>query len=177
MRWRAFPLHPETPEEGQLLSQLFRTSPEKITGMLEHLRTTAKELGLPFGTRTRTYNSRLAQELGLWAADLGRGEAFHLAAFKAYFADGRNLALLPVLLDIAQSVGLAGEEAARILSARNYRPQVDKDWRESRAQGITAVPTLVLGQDQLVGAQSYEEMVKLISRHGAILRPETEESP
>ncbi len=168
MRWRAFPLHPETPEEGQNLSQLFRTSPEKIAGMLEHLRTTARELGLSFGTRTRTYNSRLAQELGLWAADKGRGEAFHLAAFKAYFADGQNLAERPILLAIAQSVGLAEEEATEVLSARSYRPQVDEDWRESRKQGITAVPTLVVGQDSLVGAQSYEEMVKLISRHGAV---------
>ncbi len=177
VRWRAFPLHPETPAEGQLLSQLFRTSPEKIAGMLEHLRTTAQELGLPFGSRTRTYNSRLAQELGLWAADKGRGEAFHLAAFKAYFADGQNLALPTVLLEIAQSVGLAAEEAAAVLSTGSYRPRVDKDWRDSRERGITAVPTLVLGQDHLVGAQSYQEMVKLISRHGAVPRRRAEESP
>ncbi len=170
MRWRAFPLHPETPEEGQLLNQLFRTSPEKIADMIEQLRTTAKELGLPFGTRTRTYNSRLAQELGLWAVDKGRGEAFHLAAFKAYFADGLNLAERPILLAIAHSVGLAEEEAAEVLSARSYRQQVDKDWQESRQKSITAVPTLVVGKDSLVGAQSYEEMVKLINRHGAVPR-------
>ena len=29
---------------------------------MAHLRATATELGLPFGERTRTYNSRLAQE-------------------------------------------------------------------------------------------------------------------
>jgi predicted DsbA family dithiol-disulfide isomerase len=145
--------------------------------MLEHLRTTAQELGLPFGTRTRTYNSRLAQELGLWAAAQGRGEAFHLAAFKAYFADGQNLAERPVLLDIARSAGLDEEEAGEVVDGRGYRPQVDSDWQESRWRGITAVPTLAMGQDMLVGAQSFEEMVKLIGRHGAVPRRQAKESP
>lgn len=143
--------------------------------MLEHLRSTAKGLGLPFGTRTRTYNSRLAQELGLWAAAQGRGEAFHLAAFKAYFADGQNLMERPVLLDIARSAGLDEEEAGTVVDGRGYRSQVDNDWQESRRRGITAVPTLAVGQDILVGAQSFEEMVKLIGRHGAVPRREAKE--
>lgn len=153
-----------------------RTSPEKIAGMILHLQTTAKELGLPFTTRTRTYNSRLAQELGLWAAAQGRGEPFHLATFKAYFADGLNLAQPAVLLDIVRNIGLPEVEAAEVLTGRTYRQQVDRDWQESRLKGITAVPTLVLGQHQLVGAQSYEEMVKLISRYGAVPREEAGES-
>jgi predicted DsbA family dithiol-disulfide isomerase len=145
--------------------------------MFEHLRTTANELGLPFGTRTRTYNSRLAQELGLWAAAKGRGEAFHLAAFMAYFVDGQNLAERPVLLDIARSTGLDEEEAGEVIDGRGYRPQVDNDWQESRRRGITAVPTLAVGQDLLVGAQNFEEMVKLVSRHGAVRRRQAKESP
>ena len=44
------------------------------------------------GERTRTYNTRKAQELGLWAMDSGRGDPFHQAAFRAYFVHGRNLA-------------------------------------------------------------------------------------
>ncbi len=67
--------------------------------MIDHLRITAEELGLPFGPRNKTYNSRLAQELGLWAEDQGKGEPFHMAAFHAYFADGLNLAKMPVLLE------------------------------------------------------------------------------
>ncbi len=170
MRWRAFPLHPETPEEGQSLEELFRTSPEKVAGMIAHLKTTADELGLPFGARTKTYNSRQAQELGMWAVASGKGDEFHLAAFKAYFADGVNLGKIPVLLEIARHLGLPEKEAAQVLTDRLYKDAVDKDWQESRFKGITAVPTFLMGQHKLVGAQNYEALVQLVSLYGAVRR-------
>ncbi len=73
--------------------------------MMAHLKQKAAELGLPFGDRKKTYNSRLAQELGLWAQSKGQGEAFHMAAFEAYFVDGKNLAQRDVLVDLASSGG------------------------------------------------------------------------
>jgi len=170
VRWRTFPLHPETPEEGQLLADLFRTSPEKIAGMIAQLHATAEQLGLPFGPRSKTYNSRLAQELGLWAEDQGKGEPFHLAAFHAYFADGFNLAKIPVLLEIARKVGLPDDEAEKILTTRAYRERVDKDWADSRFKSINAVPTFVMGQHKLVGAQNYTALSDLVTRYGAAKR-------
>lgn len=149
---------------------LFKTTPEKIAGMIAHLNTTAKELGLPFGPRSTTYNSRLAQELGLWAEDQGKGEAFHMAAFHAYFVDGFNLAKLPVLLELARKVGLPEDEAQNVLTSRSYKEQVDKDWADSRFKAINAVPTFVMQQHKLVGAQSYEALVELVSHYGATKR-------
>lgn len=134
--------------------------------MMDGLRNTAEELSLPFGARKKTYNSRLAQELGLWAEDLGKGEAFHLTAFRAYFADGLNLAKMPVLLQLAGQVGLPEQEAEKIISSRAYRHQVDRDWAYSRRKAINAVPTLVIGQHKLVGAQSYQAMTEFISHYG-----------
>ena len=149
---------------------LFKTTPEKIAGMIAHLDSTAKELGLPFGPRSTTYNSRLAQELGLWAEDLGKGEPFHMAAFHAYFADGLNLAKIPVLLDLAQKVGLPVEEAKEVLTSRSYSKKVDKDWADSRMGAINAVPTFVMQQHKMVGAQSYETLVELVRHCGATKR-------
>ncbi len=170
VRWRAFPLHPETPEEGRLLEELFRTTPEKIAEMMARLRLTAEELHLPFGARNKTYNSRLAQELGLWAEDQGRGEQFHLAAFHAYFAEGLNLAKTPVLLRLARQAGLPEKEAEQILTNRTYREKVDRDWAESRFKSINAVPTFVMGQHKLVGAQSYQAITELVAYYGVTAR-------
>ncbi len=166
VRWRTFPLHPETPEDGQLLEDLFRTTPEKIKGMVAHLKNMAEELGLPFGARSKTYNSRLAQELGLWAEDQGKGDLFHMAAFHAYFADGANLARKPVLLKLVRDVGLSEEQADQVISNRSYKDKVDKDWADSRFMGIDAVPTLIMGQHKLVGAQSYSALEELVSFYG-----------
>ena len=138
--------------------------------MIAHLNATAKELGLPFGPRSTTYNSRLAQELGLWAEDQGKGEPFHMAAFHAYFADGLNLAKHPVLLDLVRKVGLPEDEAQNVLNSRSYREQVDRDWADSRFKAINAVPTFVMQQHKLVGAQSYEALVELVSQYGAAKR-------
>jgi predicted DsbA family dithiol-disulfide isomerase len=166
VHWRAFPLHPETPQEGRLLEDLFKTSPEKIAGMLEHLRKTADELGLPFTTRTRTYNSRLAQELGLWAIEKGKGDAFHVAVFKAYFSSGLNIGKHSVLIDLVREIGLPVEEAEEILYGRVYAEKVDKDWADSQLKGITAVPTFVMGQHKLIGAQKYESLADLVTLYG-----------
>jgi len=170
VHWRAFPLHPDTPEEGQSLEDMFRTTPEKISGIIKHLQETAESLDLPFGTRSMTYNSRLAQELGLWATNQGKGEPFHLAAFKAYFVDGQNLAKHSVLLELAQSVGLKQSEALEILTNRAYSDEVDKDWADSRFKGVTAVPTFIMGQHKLVGAQTFEAIEELITLYGSVKR-------
>jgi len=138
--------------------------------MLEHLRRTAEELKLPFTTRSKTYNSRLAQELGLWAVEKGRGDAFHQAAFSAYFAQGLNLAEDQVLYDLVNTAGLPRNEAEEILAQRSYSSKVDKDWEDARLQGITAVPTFVMNGYTLVGAQSYGNICRWVEPLGVVRR-------
>jgi predicted DsbA family dithiol-disulfide isomerase len=166
VRWRAFPLHPDTPEEGLSLEKLFENHPVDVNQIMSRLKNKAAELGLPFGERRKTYNSRLAQELGSWAESKNRGDAFHISAFKAYFVDGKNIAKIPVLLDLAASVGLPRDEAEAVLSTRGFKDPVDEDWAISKARGITAVPTFVINQDKLVGAQPYETLGKFMAANG-----------
>src|SRR5579862_9758446 len=109
--------------------------------------------GLPYGLRTHTYNSRLAQELGKWAdTELGV-ESIHDALFKAYFVEGLNIGKESVLVDIARSVGLPAEEAREVLEERRFKQAVDADWAKSREYGVTGVPTFVSDGHGLVGAQ------------------------
>lgn len=134
--------------------------------MISHLKETAAALNLPFGDRHQTCNSRLAQELAFWAASRGKGEIFHRLAFSRYFADGANLARIPVLLEIAGSAGLDEQEAQAVLTARSFSQAVDRDWNLSRLKGITAVPTFIMGKSRLVGAQSYEKLEEMLLDNG-----------
>jgi predicted DsbA family dithiol-disulfide isomerase len=134
--------------------------------MVASLSATAKRLGLPFGKRTRTYNSRLAQELGLWAEEQGKGHQFHMAAFRGYFADGLNLAKKEVLLGLAEQLELPVAEADRVIEQRLFKDRVDKDWADSRFMGINAVPTFVMGRHKLVGAQEYTALQELVELYG-----------
>lgn len=153
-----FPLHPETPPEGQSLEALFNTSSLEIKAMVDNLKAKARSMGLPFGDRTMTYNSRLAQELGIWAEECGHGHQFHMAAFESYFVHGKNLAEIPILLELAKIAGLSPEQAEEILHTRKYKEAVDKEWHYCRERKITAVPTFSLGTQVLVGAQSYQTL-------------------
>ena len=89
-----------------------------------------------------------------------------MAAFKAYFVDGKNLDHKEVLVDLALAVGLSGDEAAEVLSGRTFKAAVDADWVLSREKGVTAVPTFIVNQDRLVGAQPYEMIEKMVIANG-----------
>lgn len=170
MCWTAFPLHPETPEEGRSLEELFSgRNPEDIAEAMARLKRVAHDLGLPMVERMKTYNSRLAQELGKWAETEGKGDAFHHAAFRAYFAEGLNLAKMEILLDIAADVGLDMAKARTVLEERTFSAAVDRDWERSAEMNIRAVPTFVMGRQRLVGAQSDANLARLMQQNGVKL--------
>jgi predicted DsbA family dithiol-disulfide isomerase len=147
------------------LEELFAGRPVNIDEIKARLRMAARELGLPLGDRQKTYNSRLAQELGKWAEEKGRGEEFHHAVFRAYFVDGINIAKIEELASLAKRIGLSEQEAKKVLELRTYRKAVDSDWKRSRQFGITAVPTFVINQRAVVGAQPYEVLENFLEEN------------
>ena len=124
--------------------------------------------GLPYGERTHTYNSRLAQELGKWAeTQPGGAMKLHEALFKAYFINGKNIGDIDYLVSIAESVGLPGGEARAVLETRSFSKAIDADWSNSRRMGVTGVPTFAAGGYGVVGAQPYEVLEQLMNEVGA----------
>lgn len=159
-----FPLHPETPAEGRSLEELFAGRGYDIAKMHAQMRARMAAEGLPYGERRMTYNSRLAQELGKWAETQPGGEAIHDALFRAYFVDARNIGDPQVLVEIAESVGLSSQEAKKVLEERKFKAAVDEDWEKSRRYGVTGVPTFVIGNQGVVGAQPYEVLEQLVEQ-------------
>ncbi len=161
VRWSVFPLHPNTPEEGLSLFDLFAGQMD-IEAMLNRLKGVASELGLPFGAPVHTYNSRRAQELGKWAEEEGRGEVFRRAVYRAYFVDGKNISRPEVLAGLVGEIGLEPEKAEQVLADGRYATAVNADWRRAGEMGVTAVPTVVYNDRQLVGFQPYDAFVMLV---------------
>ena len=133
---------------------------------MEQLIRTAKELDLPFGKREKTFNSRMAQELGKFAEQEGKGDDFHHSVFRAYFSDGLNIGLPSTLADISAKVGLGSESVQEVLEKRLFKEAVDKDWTRSYQKGVTAVPTFMMNGMALAGAQPYEKLMQLMDAHG-----------
>jgi predicted DsbA family dithiol-disulfide isomerase len=163
LRWTVFPLHPEIPKEGMELADLFRGRNFAVESMQQRLRVVAGEVGLPMGTRTHIGNSRRAQELGKWAETMGKGDEFRRSTYHAYFAEGRNIALLPELEVIAEAAGLPKDDVFGILAQSLFADAVDADWSRAGELAVTAVPFHLFGEKTLVGFHAYEDYVKLVS--------------
>lgn len=162
LRHTVFPLHPEVPPEGMALSALFAGRDFDLDAAQQRLLRVAAEVGLPLGERDRTCNSRRAQELGKWAEEMGRGDAFRGAAYAAFFVDGRNLYQQEVLADLAREAGLDPGEALAAISEQRYAAAVDSDWQRARDLGIHAVPTLRYRGRTLVGFAPYTDLRRLV---------------
>jgi predicted DsbA family dithiol-disulfide isomerase len=156
IKFTQFPLHPETPVEGN------QRGPE-IIARNQKMKVNMDREGLPFNPeRNMSYNSRLAQELAKWAATKGMEEKITDALFRAYFVDVKNIGKTDVLAQIAGENGLPADEATDVLLSRAYKDAVDEDWRRCASYGVNAVPTFLAGRYLMVGAQPYEELDRLI---------------
>ena len=162
-----FPLHPETPKEGRSMAELYAGRNVDPEAMYVRMKGLMDAEGLPYGRRTHTYNSRLAQELGKWADTQPGGEALHDALYKGYFVDARNIGDPEILVELAASVGLSPEEARVVLAERRFKDAVDADWAKSHQYGVTGVPTFVADRYGVVGAQPYEALERLLDKAGA----------
>jgi predicted DsbA family dithiol-disulfide isomerase len=110
-------------------------------------------------------NSRDALRLAKYAEAKGVGTAYHKAAFGAYWLEGRSIAELDVLKEIAASVGLDPGDVPEALATPEYEAAVAADIEEAYAYGINAVPTMILAQHYMVrGAQPYEVLCQVVEQ-------------
>jgi len=161
-----FPLHPDTPKTGRSLADLFKGQEAVFEDMRKRLVELIAAEGLPYGDRTHTYNSRLAQELAAWGDSLGATDALHDALFRAYFVDDLNLAEADVLVAAAESAGLDPGKARAVVEERRFKETIDAHWQAARQTGVTGVPTFVAAGAGVVGAQPYEVLELLMERVG-----------
>ena len=152
-------------QEGQSLDELFAGRRVDLQAMHQRMADLMRAEGLPYGERSRTYNSRLAQELGKWADSRGVDE-IHDVLYRAYFAEDRNIGDVEELVRLAGSVGLPESEARDVLVERRFESAVDADWARSREYGVTGVPTFVAERRGVVGAQPYEILENLMDHVG-----------
>jgi len=167
VRWIAFPLHTEIPDEGVTLDQLFPGGRYDFKGSSERQKDFALKEGLPWSAgEGMVYNSTRSQVLSKWAESEGRGEIFHEAAFRATFVDRLNIAEASVLRKMAETAGLNPENTEKALKDKAYTAAVNADWDLCRRRGVTAVPTLSMEGRSISGAQPYETMQKLVKGKG-----------
>lgn len=165
IHWSYYPLHPDTAPGGMPLEELSAEDGVDYGAMMLRLKTLMDEEGLPFNEHTnRIYNTRPAQELSRWA-DQKNGSPILLAPlYRAFFVKGRNIGDPETLFDIVEQSGLPVGEAREVLERGTMRQSIDEDWERAAARKVAGVPAFLAGIGKLVGAQPYEQLVRLLER-------------
>lgn len=169
LAWHAFELNPTMPPEGQdideHLAQKYGTGPAQNKANRERLRDIGAELGFYFHQHEnmRMVNTFDAHRLLHWAGEKGKQTALKLALFTAHFTDGRNVSDHQTLVDIAESVGLDGQEATDLLATDSFADDVraiEAEWRERQIHGV---PAFIFNKKYMVpGAQDVDVFSQII---------------
>lgn len=148
-------IHPETPKEGNLISNVFPgTSMEK---MFANLRNTGKLYGIDLIGNELLSNSHLALAAGEYAKEKGKFEEFHEKVFHSYFNEGKDIGDMKVLSNIAEGLGLDQEEMVKKLEAGAYDNALNATQTTAHEYDIASTPTFIIDEKYaIVGAQSIE---------------------
>ena len=162
VEWRPFEIHPETPKEGAFTEEL--SFPKGYLEMaFANVKRLADEDGLQLKFSEKLPNSRLALYISEFARKKGKFEEFHKLVLEAYWLEGKDIGDKNLLLDLAESVGLNKNEIEVYLSTDEPFKVVQKSLKELRTYGINGVPTFLIEDRLIVGAQPYEIFKNLIN--------------
>lgn len=110
--------------------------------------------------------TRLALEAAEHARAHGLFDAMHVRLFEAYFRHGRDVGLLPVLVDVAVAAGLDGAELRRALDLGRHTGRVLQATRRAQAMGVASVPAMVVagpaGQQLVAGSQTFDALRRVV---------------
>lgn len=100
--------------------------------------------------------SRKAHELAKLAAKLGAFGRVHRALFRAFFVEGRDIGRIDVLVELGAEQELDRTDVKVNLDIDQWTARVEEEEREALERGVGGVPTLVAGDDRLIGLQPYQ---------------------
>jgi predicted DsbA family dithiol-disulfide isomerase len=171
-----FELNPQMPPEGQNIvehvAEKYGSTPEQSAKSRAGIQARAAELGFAMtGTAdSRIYNTFDAHRLLHWARASGQQAALKNRLFAVYFSEGGNPSDRETLVAAAADVGLDADAARAVLTSGRYAEDVRAEERHWHANGINAVPAIVINDRYVImGGQPpevFERALRKIATEG-----------
>jgi predicted DsbA family dithiol-disulfide isomerase len=160
LHWRAYELRPIG---SPPLPREYR---QRILDARPRLHAIAREqFGIEISEGPFGINSRQALIGAKYAESTGKGDAYHMAVFRAYWQQAQPIDDRMVLAGIAQEVGLNTEAFLDAMDDASLEDEVIADEEEARVHALTGVPAMVFLRKYLVtGAQSYPVLKDILER-------------
>lgn len=170
IKFHPFELNPNMPAEGQNLREhimeKYGISEQQSVENRARLVQAGEELGFAFNFTddSRMQNTFKAHQLIHFAAQNDLEEEMKLSLFNAYFTEGKDVNDLGVLVELAEAVGLNKSDAAQVLKSEKYAQVVREEETLWMQRGIQSVPTFVIGNQGVAGAQEPSTLAAFIAK-------------
>jgi 2-hydroxychromene-2-carboxylate isomerase len=150
LRWRPFLLGAVFKATGNVPPI---TTPSKGMYLAKDLLDWTRHLGLPDFRLPESFpvNSLKANRLGLVAAEQGRIVPFSRAAFRASFAEGKDVNDPAVLAELARAAGLEPEKALARIENQEIKDALRRNTDEAISRGAFGAPTFFVGDLMFFG--------------------------
>ena len=170
IKFHPFELNPNMDQAGQNLREhimeKYGISEQQSADNRARLVQAGEALGFAFNFSddSRMQNTFKAHQLIHFAASLGAEEAMKLRLFKAYFTEGKNINDIDVLVEEAAQVGIEPASAREVLMSEQHAQQVRQEENLWLQRGVQSVPTFVIGNQGVAGAQEPETLAAFIKQ-------------
>ena len=168
IQFHPFELNPNMPQEGQdvreHIMEKYGLTPAQSDQNRKQLIDAGASVGFKFDyfDGMRMANTFNAHQVLHYAAENGKQEALKLRLFAAYLSKRRNVNDIDVLVNEAVSVGLNEQEVSELLANQTYADVVREHENLWLQRGIQSVPTFVIGNSGVAGAQDPDTLAQFI---------------
>ena len=141
--------------------------PRKRGNMQNDLRHWAALCGAEFSpeARKKRPSPRLLGQAALVAKDAGRLLEFHYPAYRARWAEARDVADPGVVRDLLAKAGLEDpDRALESAQSEALRERIDTDSRAAIERGVFGVPTIFVGDEMFWGNDRFELVRHYLAR-------------
>ncbi|QDP99951.1 DsbA family oxidoreductase [Lysinibacillus fusiformis] len=141
--------------------------PEKLGSWDSFILPTAKKLGIEMRLPRVSPHpyTHLAFEGYQFAKEQGKGNEFHHRVFTAFFQEEQNIEDIEVLTQLSSEVGLSKDDFKEaILSGKYRKTHQDAIKHAYEDANITAVPTLIIGDEVIQGLASKERLAQIVDQ-------------
>ncbi|EJE7234795.1 DsbA family protein [Clostridium botulinum] len=162
IQWMPFELRPEPSPRIDPWND-----PSKLNAWNNFIEPIANKLGIDMKLPKLSPHpyTNLAFEGYHYASEHGKGDEYIKRVFKEFFQEELDIGKIEILANLSEEIGLNKEEFIKVLKNRKYKDKQEKALKHAYEEAnITAVPTMIIGDEVVQGNTSKENLEKIINK-------------
>jgi 2-hydroxychromene-2-carboxylate isomerase len=129
----------------------------------------ARYLGVPYAFPPKFPVATLAAARGyywLHGQDCAKAREFAHAVFRAYWVDGQDIGELPVVLEIATTLGIDGDAYTAAIATQEIKDRLKQETDAAIAKGMFGAPYFMVDGEPFWGADRLPQIDKWLATGG-----------